>query len=484
MQTVKLFSFCKPDSKSSLLAILSLILLMISCEEKAAKRPGDAGLDVQLYADEVAQAAQALIKLTPAQQRDSLVYPFDSDERVEGKETDRTPSFCAVLAWCLPGWGLQVGDLNQEQLVAMHKMLNLALSPGGYQTLLAVINRQRIIGEMEDVSESQTIRDAMHNHPHDHASSIFDLVEDEPDSLFYPSLAGGKKTDTSAFVKWIWDPIPGLKGRWKQFNQYTLAIFGEPDSGGEWGFRFEGHHITVNMTFVPDPTTGAIKVHATPLFFGAFPLVIPAPPYAKTDPAPQWNWEKGQLMMFSVAHHLRQFWLAVPETLRDQAFISSESFPQTPPLEVDTPLPFMISSLDPSVDTSRIKSYPHIEIRTDELTAEARWHLKQAYLFYLGAMNPNIGTGYVARLDQALAPGQPLTLSWAGKSLEVVGSHHYSYVVVGSLLLEFLQSNQFVVQHNPEVTGNHLHSMLRDLSFDWMDPMQKHHVEDHLQTVQ
>ena len=30
------------------------------------------------------------------------------------------------------------------------------------------------------------------------------------------------------------------------------------------------------------------------------------------------------------------------------------------------------------------------------------------------------------------------------------------------------------VQHDPDVTGNHVHSMLRDLSFDWLDPLAVH----------
>ena len=460
---------------------LCLVLLLSGCTNKKTASVSEEALAVNWYADEVVQAANRLIKLTPIELRDSLVYPFTSTNRIEGRDTSQTQSFFAVLAWCLPGWGLSVGDMTQEQLVAMHKMLNLALSPGGYQTLLAVLNRQRIIGEMEEVGESETVRSALHDHPHTPAHSVFERKGKTPDSLFYPSLAGGYPSDTGGYVKWIWDPLPGLKGRWDQFNQYTLAIFGEPGGAEEWGFRFEGHHITVNMTFLLDRETGETRVHATPLFFGAFPMIIPASPFPKNDAVPQWNWEKGQLMMFSVAHHLRQFWLSVPEDLRKKAFIRAESFPQAAPLIVDTPLPFMVSSLETKVDPATITRYPHIEIQTDDLNADALWHLKQAYLFYTGSMNPNISKGYVERIDQALMTGQPLVLSWAGSSLEEVGAHHYSYVVVGSLLLEFLQSNQFVVQHSPDATGNHVHSMLRDLSFDWIDPMQTHHQQDHLE---
>ena len=472
----------KPSDLATVTCLLAILLSACSPKE-SAPNGSSAEHAVSMYAAEVAEAANSFLQLIPAADRDSLQFPFVSPKRTQGRQTHETSSFCAVVAWCSQGWGLQLGDLNQEQLVAAHKMLNLALSAGGYQILRSVINYQRIIGELEDVSESETVRHAL-EHGHDHeAHSIFDLnTKQIPDSLFYPSLAGGGHPDNkgNAAVNWIWDPVQGVDGRWKQFQRYTIAIYGEPGSDEGWGFRFEGHHITVNMAFLKDQKSGEIQVFATPLFFGTFPMITPATPFAKDDPSQQWNWTKGQLMMHSVAHHLHQFWLAVPKDLRDKALIPPEFFPQGAPLVMDTPLPSMISVMETKVDPATIRTYPHIETTTDDLDKEAIWHLKQAYLYYVESMNSNIGKAYEERIEKALSPGQPMTLSWAGDSLENVGNRHYSYVIIESLLLEFLQSNQYLVQHNPKVSGNHLHSMLRDLSFDWIDPMKYHHEQDHL----
>ncbi|WP_367390596.1 DUF3500 domain-containing protein [Lewinella sp. LCG006] len=464
--------------------LLLVCLALIACENDKPEAAADEAFATKLFAEEVARAANHLIEVTPEAKRDLLRFRFDDEARTMGKVTSETPSFCAVLAWCLPGWGIQQSDMSHEQLVAMHQLLNLALSPGGYQTLLAVQNRQRIIGEMEDVSDILAIKNATdhhHDHPHQPVQSIFDLDSVRAASGFYPALGGAFLKGDSVTVDWVW-PAPGLQTRRDQFDMYTIAIFGEPSSDQEWGFRFEGHHLTVNMTFVPDPKTGEIQVHTTPLFFGAFPMIIPEAPEAPDAEAAvlsEWNWEEGQLMMYSVAHHLRQFWLAVPENLRNQAFISADHFPQAGPLVIDTALPWLISAVEPRVDTAKIADYPHINITTDELSPEALWHLKQAYEFYTNSMNNNVSAAYRSRIEAALAPGQPLTLSWAGKSLENVGSNHYSYLVVGALLLEFMQNNQFTVQHDPDVTGNHVHSMLRDLSFDWLDPMDVHRRFSH-----
>ena len=463
--------------------LVFMIMAIVGCNRPSRpslKHQHEDHQSIERYAEEVGQAILNLIEVVPSSLRDSLVYPFYSDNRTIGRKTDQTPTFCAVLAWCSKGWGLEMGKLNQEQLVAVHKILNLALSPGGYQVLVSVLNHQRIIGEMEDIGESATIKNAIKAHPEDHAHSIFDYQQEIPDSLFYPALAGaGRPSPEGVKVNWVWDPLSGVKGRWGQFQRYTFAIFGLPGEDA-WGIRFEGHHTTVNLSFIRDPKTGQLSVHTTPLFFGTFPMIIPASPYPKQDPDPQWNWEKGQLMMYHVAHHLHRFWLEMPEDLREQALIPPTFFPQSAPLTLDTPIPSLISALDTKVDPSTIRTYPHIEVTTDELSEQAIWHLKQVYLFYTRSMNPNISHLYEKRVEEALVAGKSVVLSWAGSDLEEVGNRHYSYLIVGSLLLEFLQSNQFLVQHNPKVTGNHLHSMLRDVRYDWVDPMHEHHQHDHL----
>ncbi len=52
---------------------------------------------------------------------------------------------------------------------------------------------------------------------------------------------------------------------------YFVSIFGDPSDTGRWGWRFEGHHLSVNYTL----DRGEV-VSATPLLFGANPAEIKA----------------------------------------------------------------------------------------------------------------------------------------------------------------------------------------------------------------
>lgn len=52
-------------------------------------------------------------------------------------------------------------------------------------------------------------------------------------------------------------------------EDYHVAVFGEPDPDGAWALRFEGHHVSLNVTLLPD------RVAVTPSFLGADPAPVP-----------------------------------------------------------------------------------------------------------------------------------------------------------------------------------------------------------------
>lgn len=435
------------------------------------------------YVADVGAAVEDLINLTPESQRPALLYPFDSQARTLGRDTSQTESFCAVLQWCPIGWGVPIVDMDVHQRTALHALLERALSAGGYQTLLAILNRNRIVGEMEDVGDATVVDHVRRADPAAAgAESIFEFSGLEPDSPapWYPVVGGAKTfSATGTTVEWSWDP-PGLKERYHQFGDYTIAIFGRPGDDG-WALRFEGHHISINLTMQKDKD-GTYAVNATPLFLGAVPIVVPVDPYAPEDISTQWHWTSGQVMMLGVVHHLREFWRNVPDDVRRGAFIGANLFEQAPPLVLDTPPSSLVAGLSAVVNQRAIDAYPHVTIDARGLSEKALWNLRQAFACYTGAMNPNVGPGYLSRFDQAVRDGKTLTLSWAGGSLEELGTHHYTYAVVDDLLLEVLQSNQYSVQQDRKFVGNHLHTMLRDLKFDWDDPMARHHQHDHTTT--
>ena len=50
---------------------------------------------------------------------------------------------------------------------------------------------------------------------------------------------------------------------------YFVSVFGKPDGAGKWGWRVEGHHLSLNFTL-----EGCKVVSATPNFFGANPAEV------------------------------------------------------------------------------------------------------------------------------------------------------------------------------------------------------------------
>ena len=58
-------------------------------------------------------------------------------------------------------------------------------------------------------------------------------------------------------------------------NKYYLSVFGEPDASTAWGWRVEGHHLSVNYTGI-----GRDAQVVSPVFFGANPAKVLSGPHA------------------------------------------------------------------------------------------------------------------------------------------------------------------------------------------------------------
>ncbi|MCY3813991.1 MAG: DUF3500 domain-containing protein [Gammaproteobacteria bacterium] len=54
-------------------------------------------------------------------------------------------------------------------------------------------------------------------------------------------------------------------------GRYLWAFFGTPATDAPWGYRYEGHHLSLNITAVPDRPAASL-----PLFLGAQPRKVPA----------------------------------------------------------------------------------------------------------------------------------------------------------------------------------------------------------------
>jgi hypothetical protein len=89
------------------------------------------------------------------------------------------------------------------------------------------------------------------------------------------SVAGYNTVATIIGLDNVLDQVEGWSVDWgrergRDPGMYYLRVFGEPDGAAPWGWRFGGHHVSLNNLVVG----GAVR-STTPCFFGADPAVSP-----------------------------------------------------------------------------------------------------------------------------------------------------------------------------------------------------------------
>jgi hypothetical protein len=86
------------------------------------------------------------------------------------------------------------------------------------------------------------------------------------------SAKGYEQATTILALEGLLAELEGSKGGMvRNTGWYFVSVFGEPAATGKWGWRFEGHHLSVNYTL----DNGEV-VSATPLLFAANPADVKA----------------------------------------------------------------------------------------------------------------------------------------------------------------------------------------------------------------
>lgn len=133
-----------------------------------------------------------------------------------------------------PRRGLRYGDLSEQSKIAFHKVLSSIFSSQGYLKTFAIMQVDDILHELFEIQFQQ----------------------------------GKVNEKTMEFIRKLnWD-----------YGNYYLAIAGNPETEDIWGLKFEGHHISINLTVSGD------EFSMTPLFFGSDPAVVEATQYAGLRP--------------------------------------------------------------------------------------------------------------------------------------------------------------------------------------------------------
>lgn len=95
------------------------------------------------------------------------------------------------------------------------------------------------------------------------------------------SKTGNHKANLIMALESILNDLEKGRGPIRDPQWYFLTIFGEPSRTGEWGWRFEGHHLSLNFTM-----SGGEVISASPAFFGANPAIVKKGPKVGLEALP------------------------------------------------------------------------------------------------------------------------------------------------------------------------------------------------------
>jgi hypothetical protein len=237
-------------------------------------------------------------------------------------------------------------------------------------------------------------------------------------------------------------------------GNYYLSLFGLPSATEPWGWKFEGHHISLNYTIVK-----GMIVAPTPTFFGSNPAEAALNSVGALRP------------LGSVEDLARELMHALDEAQRVRAVLS----PLAPSDIVTANQPFVAEALEPYERVSRIPmSYEDIRYtKTPKGLPAASMSRSQQEILealireYIHRMPDAVAEVETARLRQRGLDG--IHLAWAG-SLERRQPHYYR-----------LHGPRFFVEYdNTQNDANHIHSVWRDPVNDFgADLIRQHYHTAH-----
>ena len=320
---------------------------------------------------EMARAAtRFLASLTP-EQRQRGVFAFGFDELTK---------WHFVPSEMFPRNGLPIGEMTVSQRRLAHDLLKSGLSQRGYLTATAIMSLDAVLKAIE-----------AEGYP----------IEGVPEG-----------------INIVRDP-----------ERYYFAVFGTPSTRDTWGWRVEGHHVSLHFTLVNGTMTAS-----TPTFFGSNPAEVPRGP------------RKGLRVLGAEEDVARALLHALDPAQRAKAIITDVA-----PHDIVTTNAITIDPLSP------------VGVTAAEMTPSQRNVLMRVIDVYASMMASDIAADRMARLRKAGI--EKIGFAWAGE-IERGKKHYYR-----------LQGPTFLVEYdNTQNDGNHIHSVWRDFDGDFGRDLLREHL--------
>ena len=317
----------------------------------------------------MADAATKFLATLSAEQKKVATFPFEN--------TAEREHFGFVPSEMFPRNGLTIGAMSEPQRKAAHDLLRSGLSQKGYMTATAIMELESILNEIEN-----------------------------------PPGAAPRERPLER------NPV-----------KYYVSVFGTPSTKGNWGWRVEGHHVSLNFTIVHGQ-----MVSTAPHFFGSNPAEV------RTGP------KTGLRVLGYEEDPARELVTSLDAAQKAKAVIST-----TAPNDIVTRNDLNIKPLEPT------------GISVTALQPKQRETLMRIIDAYTSVMAPDLAADRMAALKKAGL--DKITFAWAGEFER--GKKHYYRVQGPTFLIEF---------DNTQNDGNHVHSVWRDFNGDYGRDLLREHV--------
>ncbi|GAB4544705.1 MAG: DUF3500 domain-containing protein [Anaerolineae bacterium] len=203
-------------------------------------------------------------------------------------------------------------------------------------------------------------------------------------------------------------------------QRYFMSIFGEPSDNAMWGFRFEGHHLSMHFTFAKG------NISATPMFVGVSPTYF-TPQGTSVEVSPMQREEV-------VARNLLR---SFSDEMRAKVL-----FARRTPGDIVTR------------NAKRVERLPEVGVPLAEMTEAQRQLVLDILEEYLRIMPA--AAAKVQREKVQRGGVENIRFGWAGAQNE--GQSHYYRLQGPEFLLDF---------DNTRESGRHIHSVWRDFAGDF-----------------
>lgn len=245
------------------------------------------------------------------------------------------------------------------------------------------------------------------------------------------SQRGFVKASTIMSLEQILLELEQGRGPKRDPENYFWSIFGKPSAQGTWGWRVEGHHISLNFTIVEGK-----HISSTPSMFGTNPAEVRQGP------------RKG-LRVMGVEEDLGRALIgSLTAEQKKEAVIAGEVPKEVFTLGLRKALPLTPAG-----------------IAAAKMNAPQRDLLRRLLEEYVRRARPEIADADLAQIDAA--GFDRVTFAWAGG--EQRGQGHYYRVQGPTFLLEY---------DNTQNDANHVHAVWRELAGDFGEDLLAEHYKN------